>query len=148
VAVGLGRDGFGYVLQDASVGGRSPEGWARAVRDCADRHGADLVIAEANNGGEMVRSVLRTAKAGLPIRLVHASRGKVARAEPIALLYEQGRVKHLGAFPELEDELCGLTVGGGYDGPGRSPDRADAAVWALTALTDGLRGDEPRVRRV
>ncbi|NII57317.1 DNA-packaging protein [Sphingomonas aerolata] len=133
VCVALGEDGLAYVLEDASVAGLSPEGWARAVADCAARHGADRVVAECNQGGEMVRSVLMAADCALPVRLVHASRGKVARAEPVATLYEGGRVFHVGAFPALEDELCGL-VSGGYVGPGRSPDRADALVWALTEL--------------
>ena len=81
------------------------------------------------------------------MRLVHASRGKSARAEPVAALYERGRVRHVGAFPALEDELCGLLVGGGYEGPGRSPDRADALVWALTELMLGRRG-KARVRKL
>ena len=134
VAAGLGRDGRGYVLEDASVSGLSPEGWAQAVAACAARHGADRVIAEKNQGGKMVESVLLAADAGLPLRLVHAGTGKVARAEPVSILYERGRVSHVGAFPELETELCGLVVGGGYQGPGRSPDRADALVWALGEL--------------
>ncbi|MFV0622944.1 DNA-packaging protein [Sphingomonas sp. ac-8] len=140
VAAGLGSDGRGYVLEDASAGGLTPDGWARAVAGCAARHGADRVVAEANQGGAMVETVLRTAEAALPVRLVHASRGKVARAEPVAALYEQGRVGHVGAFPELEDQLCGLVAGGGYAGPGRSPDRADALVWALAELMLGRRG--------
>jgi phage terminase large subunit-like protein len=148
VVVGLGADGAGYVIADASVSGKSPEGWAAAVADAARRHGADRVIAEANNGGAMVESVLRAADTGLPVKLVHASRGKVARAEPVMVLYQQGRVKHAGAFPDLEDELCGLISGGGYDGPGRSPDRADALVWAVTELMLGRRVVMPRVRVV
>ncbi|HEX8300747.1 MAG TPA: terminase family protein [Sphingomonas sp.] len=140
VAVGLGRDGHGYVIEDASVHGASPEGWARAVAACAARHGADRVVAEKNQGGSMVESVLRAAEAGLPVRLVHASRGKSARAEPVAMLYEAGKAWHAGIFPELEDELCGLQAGGGYEGPGRSPDRADACVWALTELMLSRRG--------
>ena len=139
VAVALGRDGTGYVIEDASVRGASPERWARAVAACAARHGADRVVAEKNQGGEMVASVLRAADAGLPLRLVHASRGKSARAEPVALLYEAGKVKHAGAFPELEDELCGLLAGGGYEGPGGSPDRADALVWAMSELMLGTK---------
>ena len=79
----------------------------------------------------MVASVLRAAEVSLPLKLVHASKGKVARAEPVAALYEAGRVRHAGQFPSLEDELCGLLAGGGYEGPGRSPDRADAIVGAL-----------------
>lgn len=139
VACGVDAAGSGYVLDDASVAGLSPEGWARAVAECAARHDADRVVAEKNNGGEMVRSVLTAADAGLPVTLVHASRGKSARAEPVAALYERGRVRHVGAFPALEDELAGLTAGGGYAGPGRSPDRADACVWALTDLMLGRR---------
>ena len=140
VAVALGVDGRGYVLEDASVVGATPEGWARAVAACAARHAADRVVAEKNQGGEMVRSTLLAADAVLPVRLVHASRGKAARAEPVAALYEAGKVWHAGAFPALEDELCGLCAGGGYEGPGRSPDRADALVWALTEVMLGRRG--------
>ncbi|GAA4781299.1 DNA-packaging protein [Stakelama sediminis] len=141
VAVALGRDGKAYVLDDASVGAVSPEGWARAVAACAVRNGADRVVAEANNGGEMVKSVLMAADAMLPVKLVHASRGKSARAEPVAALYEGGRAFHVGAFPTLEDELCGLIAGGGYEGPGRSPDRADALVWAMTEAMLKRRGE-------
>lgn len=145
VAVALGTDGIAYVLEDGSVAGASPEGWAAAVAACAARHGADRVVAEANNGGEMVGSVLRAADAGLPVKLVHAAHGKAARAEPVAMLYAGGRVAHVGAFAALEDELCGLVAGGGYHGPGRSPDRADALVWALSELMLAGRG-EARVR--
>ena len=147
VAAGLGSDGHGYVIEDASVQGLGPEGWARAAADAAARHGADRVVAEANNGGAMVESVLRAAEANLPVRLVHASRGKSARAEPVAALYERGRAHHVGAFPALEDELAGLVTGGGYDGPGRSPDRADALVWALSALMLGPEA-RPGMRRL
>jgi phage terminase large subunit-like protein len=136
----MGEDGHAYVIEDASVRGASPEGWARAVAACAARHRAERVVAEKNQGGEMVASVLRAADAGLPLRLVHASRGKSARAEPVALLYEAGKAWHVGAWPELEDELCGLQAGGGYEGPGRSPDRADALVWAMSAILLGRRG--------
>ena len=140
VAVGLGRDGCGYVIEDASVAGASPERWARAVAACAARHGADRVVAEKNQGGEMVATTLRAADAGLPLQLVHASKGKSARAEPVSLLYEAGKAFHVGGWPALEDELCGLQMGGGYEGPGKSPDRADALVWAMTALMLGKRG--------
>jgi phage terminase large subunit-like protein len=145
VVAGVGGDGRGYVIADASVTGQRPEGWARAVAAAAMVHGADRVVAEANNGGQMVESVLRAAEAALPVRLVHASRGKAARAEPVAALYEAGRVAHRGAFPLLEDEMCGLLAGGGYVGPGRSPDRADALVWAMSVLMLGRAG-EARVR--
>src|SRR5690606_20363429 len=116
------------------------EGWARAVARCAARVGADRVIAEANQGGAMVRSVLSAADAGLPVTLVHASRGKAARAEPVATLYETGKMHHVGAFGRLEGELCGLIAGGGYEGPGRSPDRAVALVWAVAEVMVGARG--------
>ena len=149
VAVALGADGAAYVLEDASVQGLSPEGWARAVTRTAERHAADRVIAEANNGGAMVESVLRAAGAAhLPVKLVHASRGKAARAEPVSALYERGAAFHVGAFPALEDELAGLVIGGDYAGPGRSPDRADALVWAMTELMLGRGFGEPRVRVV
>jgi len=145
IVAGLGGDGKAYVLADASVEKASPETWARKVAEAADRFEADRIIAEANQGGAMVKSVLQAAKISLPVKLVHAARGKVARAEPVAALYENDRVHHVSAFPQLEDEMCGLLVGGGYEGPGRSPDRADALVWALTELMLGKRR-EPRVR--
>ncbi len=146
VVAALGSDGKGYVIEDATVEGASPADWARAVAEAAGRHGADRVVAEANNGGAMIESVLRAASETMPVRLVHATHGKSARAEPVAAHYERGRVHHAGAFPELEDQLCGLIVGGGYEGPGRSPDRADACVWALTELLLGRADPVPRVR--
>ena len=139
------EDGIARVLADCSVEQASPETWARAVATAAQAWSADRVVAEANQGGAMVGSVLRAAEISLPIKLVHASRGKIARAEPVAALYEAGRVRHVGVFPKLEDELCGLIAGGRYEGPGRSPDRADALVWALSELLLG-RSTAPRVR--
>ncbi|WP_375397144.1 DNA-packaging protein [uncultured Sphingomonas sp.] len=133
VAAMLGEDGRGYVLEDASVGGLPPSGWARAVVRCARRRRADLIVAEGNNGGEMVRNTLAAVDATLPVRIVHASRAKAARAEPVSALYDQGKVRHVGGFPDLEDEMCALSPEG-YFGRGRSPDRADALVWAMTAL--------------
>jgi phage terminase large subunit-like protein len=144
VVCGLGEDGVARVLADASIEHASPERWARAVAEAARAWSADRVVAEANQGGAMVEAVLRAANAALPLRLVHATRGKVARAEPVAALYEAGRVRHAGLFARLEDELCGLLPGGTYQGPGRSPDRADACVWALTELMLGRTG-EPRI---
>ena len=123
----------------------SPERWARAAAAAAVAWDADRVVAEANQGGAMVESVLRAAEAALPVRLVHASRAKVARAEPIAALYSAGRVRHRGRFAQLEDQLCGFLVGGEYAGPGRSPDRADALVWALSELML-THATDPRVR--
>jgi phage terminase large subunit-like protein len=146
VVCGLGEDDIGYVLADLSEGGLTPEGWARKVAAAAQSWGADRVVAEANNGGEMVKAVLRGASVGLPVRLVHASHSKAARAEPVFALFESGRAKLAGVFPKLEDELCGLTVAGGYQGPGRSPDRADAMIWALWALMIEPRKLPPSVR--
>ncbi|WP_374942556.1 DNA-packaging protein [Sphingomonas sp.] len=147
VAAAIDGDGIVYVLEDASVAAASPEQWARAVAACADRHRADKVVAESNQGGDMVRSVLWAIDRRLPVAKVHASRGKSARAEPVAALYPRGLVRHLGRFPALEDELCGLISGGGYEGPGRSPDRADALVWAVSELVFGRKG-EASVRKV
>jgi phage terminase large subunit-like protein len=143
VAGSIGEDLF--VLEDASVRGLRPEGWANRVAAAAARWDAGLVAAEANNGGAMVESVLKAADLGLKVRLVHASKGKSARAEPIALKFEKGKAFLAGDFPELEAELGGMIAGGGYDGPGRSPDRADAMVWALTVLSE-TRSGLPRVR--
>lgn len=126
-----------YVLADESVQGLSPEGWARAVAKAAEKWDADRIVAEANNGGEMVRSCLIAAGASARPKLVHASRGKVARAEPVAIRFEAGQAWFAGTFPALEDELAGLSVGGHYQGPGRSPDRADAMVWAFHELAEG-----------
>ena len=136
-----------YVLEDASVRGLSPDGWANRVAAAAARWNTAQVVAEANNGGAMVESVLRAADLGLKVRLVHASKGKSARAEPIALKFETGKAFLVGDFLQLEAELGGLTAGGGYEGPGRSPDRADAMVWAMTVLSE-TRSGVPRVRRL
>ena len=148
-STGSGSVGKLYVLADASVSGLSPEGWARKVADAAEAWGADRVVAEKNQGGDMVAGVLRSADVALPVRLVSASRGKAARAEPVAARFEAGAGFFAGRFPELEDELAGLIMGGGYEpggAAGRSPDRADACVWAMTEL---LRTPAaPSVRRV
>lgn len=130
-----------FVLADRSARGLSPMGWARRAVETAVEFGADQLIAEANQGGEMVRSVLTQAGCETPIRLVHATRGKRSRAEPVAALYEQGRVVHCAAMPALEEELMAL----GADDTKRSPDRADALVWAVTELLLN-KGAGPRVR--
>ena len=145
IVCGLAVDGNGYVLADMSASGLSPDGWARKVSAAAAAWGADLVVAEKNNGGAMVETVLRGANVGLPVKLVHAAEGKVARAAPVAALFESGRAWFAGHFPELEEELAGLTWDGRYQGPGMSPDRADAMVWAMTELMLGPRRAEPRI---
>lgn len=147
IVAALAESGKACVLADCSEEKASPEMWARRVAIAAEEWNADRVVAEANQGGAMVESVLRAANTNLPLKLVHASRGKVARAEPVAALYESGRANHCGNFPQLEDQLCGLKSGGEYVGPGRSPDRADALVWALTELMLGKTAS-PRVLSV
>ncbi|HEV7660375.1 MAG TPA: terminase family protein [Allosphingosinicella sp.] len=143
VVCAMDEDGIAYVLADLTAKGLSPEAWARRVADAADQYGASRVVAEKNQGGDMIKSVLRAVDADLPIRLVAATKSKAARAEPIALRFETGRARLAGRFPELEDQLCALTWSG-YQGAG-SPDRADAMVWAMTELFDKQRG-VPRVR--
>ena len=120
------------VLEDASVRGVSPEGWAKAVVAAVDRHGADRIVVEVNQGGDMVESVIRGIDPFAAIRKVNATRGKHVRAEPVAALYEQGRVRHKRGFRQLEDQMCQMTAAG-FVGKG-SPDRLDALVWALTDL--------------
>lgn len=139
VVAGKGVDGRAYVLADQSCK-LSPDGWGR--RAVAAYHGswsttpdtvkADRLIAERNFGGAMVEHVIKTIDRSVAYKEVTASRGKVARAEPVAALYEQGRVSHVGSMPELEDQMCAIAPEG-YVGDG-SPDRADALVWALTEL--------------
>jgi phage terminase large subunit-like protein len=126
LVAGLGVDGRGYVLADRSCR-LSPDGWARRVVQAFDDFGADRVVAEVNNGGDLVGATLKTVRPTLPYKTVHASRGKAIRAAPVAALYEQGRVTHTEPFPELEDQLCTWTPESGT-----SPDRLDALVWALT----------------
>ena len=140
VAVGR-EDRRAYVLADRSAAGLSPLGWGARVAELAAEVGASRVVAEANQGGEMVRSVLATAGCAAPIRLVHASRSKRARAAPVAALYEGGRVVHTAAFPALEEEMMAFGVAEG----GPSPDRVDALVWAVTDLLLG-REPAPRLR--
>jgi phage terminase large subunit-like protein len=143
VAAGAGDDGLGYVVADWTMREVRPDQWAAAALRLYRRLEADALIAEVNQGGDMVAAVMREVDPGVPVRDVRATRGKWLRAEPVAALYSQGRVKHVGAFPDLEDEMCDF----GPDGlsNGRSPDRLDALVWALTALMLG-EGGEPRVR--
>ena len=150
VACGLDADGVGHVLGDHSAGGLSPEGWARKVAAAAEAHAADRIVAEKNQGGEMVKSVLRAAGIVLPVTMASASQSKVARAEPIAGLFECGKARLAGRFPELEAELGGLVTegyAGGHGGARKSPDRADAMVWALWALLIAPKA-EVRVRVV
>lgn len=129
VVAGLGVDGHGYVLADRTCR-LSPDGWASRAIVAWSEFDADRIVAEVNNGGEMVERVIRIIDSSVPYRAVHASRGKRVRAEPIAALYEQGRVHHVHAFPELEDQMTTFLP----EGNAKSPDRVDALVWALTDL--------------
>jgi phage terminase large subunit-like protein len=130
-----GRDaaGHGYVLADAS-GHHPPVEWAKLAVAAYHAQHADRIVAEVNNGGEMVAAMLRLTDPNVPFTAVHAAHGKVARAEPVAALYEQGRVHHLGAFAPLEDQMCAFSADFNRDIAGYSPDRVDALVWALTEL--------------
>ena len=128
---GKGVDGRAYVLADRTCK-LSPDGWARRAVEAYREFKADRIVAERNFGGAMVEAVIRTADPRVAYREVTASRGKIARAEPIAALYEQKRVTHLGDLAGLEDQLCQMTQDG-FVGEG-SPDRTDACVWALTDL--------------
>ncbi|MEA3040763.1 MAG: hypothetical protein QOC65_252 [Sphingomonadales bacterium] len=148
VACALDRDGIAHVLGDHSERGLSPEGWAGKVVAAAEAWGADCVVVEKNQGGDMATSVLKTADPALPVRPVHARYGKGDRAEPVAMLFETGKARFTGTFPELEDELCAMVRGGSYAGPGRSPDRADAMVWAMTELMLAPRRAEPRITQL
>jgi phage terminase large subunit-like protein len=120
VAAGIDREGIGYVLADASVQGLSPAGWARRAVDLYHRLEADRIIAEVNQGGDMVEAVIRQADDSVPVDKVRANRGKLLRAEPVAALYEKGRVRHVGAFPALEDEMCDFGLGGLSSGARRT----------------------------
>lgn len=133
--VALGTDGHGYLLEDLTDR-YSPEEWGQVVASAYERHKADRVVGEKNFGGDMVRSTIHAVNNVIPYQDVHASRGKVVRAEPISALYEQGKIHHVGYFPELEDQLC-FFMPHGYQGL-KSPDRADAAIWGFTELFPGL----------
>jgi predicted phage terminase large subunit-like protein len=131
VVAGLGVDGRGYVIDDLSCR-MSPNGWARRAISGYDMHSADVIVGETNQGGEMVRNTVQSVRPGVNFKGVHASRGKVTRAEPVSALYEQGRISHVGTFPQLEDQMV-LFTSGGIVGD-TTADRVDALVWALTEL--------------
>ncbi len=130
VGAALGIDDRGYLLEDASVSFATPKKWGRAAVVLYHKISANWIVAEANNGGEMVSEVIHSIDPNVPVELVHASKGKFARAEPVSSLYEQYKISHVGTFGELEDQLCNWVPGGEY----ASPDRLDALVWAFTKL--------------
>lgn len=135
VVAGLGTDGIAYVLEDCTIKA-GPATWGNVTTSAFDRHQADTVVGEINYGGAMVRHVIQTSRQRTPFIQVTASRGKHVRAEPFSALYEKGKARHVGKFPQLEDELCSFTTHG-YVGEG-SPNRADALIWALAALFPGI----------
>ena len=145
--VAVGRDGAGkcYVLRDATIQQASPIEWANRVVSTFHELEADAIIAEVNQGGEMVKTILHTVDPTVPVKTVHASRGKWLRAEPVALLYERGTVHHVGAFAQLEDQMCDFGPNGLSSG--RSPDRLDALVWAIASLAL-QNNSRPRIRTV
>ena len=143
VAAGVDEGGTAYVLEDATASGLKPPEWAAKAVALYRRLQADALVVETNQGGEMASGVIREVDPSVPVTSVRATRGKYLRAEPVSVLYAQGRVRHVGAMPDLEDEMCDFGPGGLTSG--RSPDRMDALVWALTELMLRQR-KEPRVR--
>lgn len=143
VVVGLARDadGYarGYVLEDASLRG-SPEEWAKKAVQMFRKWSADRIVAEKNQGGDMVASVIKAVDRSVPVKLVHASRGKIVRAEPISALYEQNRIHHVGKFDKLEDQMCLFSVDNIRNISNGSPDRVDALVWGLSEMFEKIAG--------
>lgn len=135
VAGGLGVDGNAYLFEDATVKA-GPATWGKVAVTSFDRHEADVIVGEQNYGGAMVKFVIQTARPRVPYKIVTATRGKHIRAEPFSALYEQGKVRHVGNFTELEEELCAFSTSG-YTGE-KSPNRADAWIWVLTELFAGI----------
>ncbi|RAP39912.1 ATP-binding protein [Rhodovulum viride] len=135
-----------YVLEDVSIGGVAPTAWATVAIEAMERYGAERLVAEVNQGGDLVETVIRQLDPMVPFRAVRATRGKIARAEPVAALYEQGRVRHLRGLQVLEEQMCHMTARG-YEGKG-SPDRVDALVWAINDLmiAPAAQWRRPRVR--
>jgi phage terminase large subunit-like protein len=145
VAAGISEAGIVYVLEDASAKRLAPAAWAAKAIALYRRHKADAIVAEVNMGGDMVRAVLAQVDPAAPLRTVHATRGKWLRAEPVAAMYAQGKVKHVDPpMAELEDEMCDFGLGGLSSGA--SPDRLDALVWAVTDLAARGRMQGPRIR--
>jgi phage terminase large subunit-like protein len=144
VVAGCDARGHGIVLDDRSLPSVSPLAWANRTAKAYRDHGADRIVAEANQGGDLVSTVIRQVMPEAPVKLVRASRGKFTRAEPVAALYEQGRVHHVGHFAKLEDQMCDYVPGESR----KSPDRMDALVWALTELMLTGEAGRPRMRAV
>lgn len=151
VCVGIDRAGIGYVLADDS-GKYRPEEWARRAIAVFDEYGADRIVGEVNQGGDMVESVIRAQRSNVPYTAVRATRGKAVRAEPVAALYERGKVFHVGRFDKLEDQMCSVTTDFDAKAQGWSPDRVDALVWGFTdlfpSMTRGVKDSAPVLRKI
>jgi hypothetical protein len=145
VVAGLGTDGNGYLLEDCTVKA-GPATWGNVATTAYDRHAADRVVGEVNYGGAMVQYVIQTQRPKTPFKMVTASRGKAVRAEPVSALYETGKIRHVGYFPKLEDELSGFSTAG-YTG-GKSPNRADAVIWAFTDLFPGIVAERKKRKQL
>ena len=145
VVAALGTDGIAYLIEDCTVKA-GPATWGKVATDAYDRHRADVIVGETNYGGAMVQHTIQVARPRTPYKSVTATRGKVVRAEPLSALYELGKVRHVGYFPELEDELVAFSTIG-YMGD-RSPNRADALIWALTELFPGLVKEKKTIEPV
>lgn len=143
LVAGVGVDKRAYVLADRTLQGREPNVWAKAAFAAYDEFDADALVAEVNQGGDLIAGVLQQFRENVPVTQVRATRGKYLRAEPVAALYAQGRVAHVGRFEKLEDQMCAFGPDGKVEG--RSPDRVDALVWALTELLLS-GGAAPRMR--
>jgi len=143
MVAGIGPDNRAYILSDRTIQGREPNVWARAAISAYQDFQADRIVAEVNQGGDLVISVLRQIDQAVPIQKVRATRGKWLRAEPVAALYAEGRVSHVGRLDKLEEQMCDFAIDG--LSTGRSPDRLDALVWALTSLMLGS-GRNPTIR--
>ena len=144
IACGVSEAGHGYVLEDASTRG-TPEKWGRRAIALYDYYSANCIVIEKNQGGEMCKHVIDSIRPGIPVVLVHASRGKHVRAEPVSALYALGRIHHVKDSPQLEAQMCQVTAQG-YEGSG-SPDRVDALVWAMTELFPDIKGKQSIVNR-
>jgi len=144
ICAGVDDLGHGFILKDETCGAVRPLEWARIALRTYHQFAADALVAEVNQGGDMVKAIIAQVDAGVPVKSVRATRGKWVRAEPIAALYAQGKVHHVGAFAQLEDQMCDLTSAG--KSGGRSPDRVDALVWALTELMLRHEAGPPRIR--
>lgn len=144
IAAGCSEDGHAYLLEDGSAAGLTPAGWAKRAIALFRRHKATRLVAEINQGGDMVENIIRQIAPSIPFRAVRARRSKIIRAEPVAALYEQSRIHHVGVWPELEDQLCTFSPANASN----SPDRLDALVWALTDLLLHQPAANARMRRI